>query len=76
MTLTFTQDLDIINIHYQNKFEQPKSKDSTDMTFYLVNYFLVTDEQTERQTDRQKAMHKSLLCMSTGGLKKGVACIY
>ncbi len=32
-----------------------------------MNYFLVTD----RQTDGQKATHKSPPCMSTGGLKKG-----
>ena len=49
---------------------QPKSNSSRDMNFYLVNfyllhYFLVTD----RQMDRQKAMHKSPPCISTGGLK-------
>ena len=69
MTLNFTHDLDIINVHHHTKFEQPKSNGSTDMnfdlvSFYLMNYFLVTD----RQTDRQKETHKSPTCMSTGGL--------
>ncbi len=27
---------------------------------------------TDRETDRQKAMHKSLPCISTGGLKNNV----
>ncbi len=45
-----------------------------DINFYLVifgpmNYFLVTDRQTDRWTDRRKVMHKSPPCMSTGGLK-------
>ncbi len=36
------------------------------VNFYLMSYFLVIDGQT----DRQKAMHKSPPCMTTGGLKK------
>ncbi len=74
MTLTFTQALDIINIHHHTKFEPPKSNGSRDINFYLVifgpmNYFLVTDRQTDRRTDRRKATHKSPPCISTGGLK-------
>ncbi len=34
------------------------------MNFYLLNYFLV------RQTDRQKAIHKTTLCISIGGPPK------
>ncbi len=44
------------------------------MIFFLVNYYLVTfgivtDRQTDGQTDRRKVMHKSPLCISTEGLK-------
>ncbi len=46
MTLTFTNDLDIINIHHHTKFEPPKSNSSRDIKFYLMIfgpiYFLVT----------------------------------
>ncbi len=73
MTLTFTQDLDIINIHQHTKFEPPKSNGSRDINFYLVtfgpmNYFLVTVRQTDRRTDRRKAMHKSPPVLMHGGL--------
>ncbi len=37
----------------------------------LMNYFLVTDGQT----DRQKAMYKSPPCMSTGGLNHGLEMV-
>ncbi len=36
-----------------------------EVIFGPMNYFLVTD----RQTDGRKATHKSPPCMSTGGLK-------
>ncbi len=54
--MTFTHDLDIINVHHHTKFEQPKANGSRDMNFYLVNfylmnYFLVTDGQTDEQTE-------------------------
>ncbi len=60
----------VIRYHHHTKFGPPKSNGSRDINFYLVmfgpmNYFLVTD----RQTDRRKATHKSPPCMSTGGLK-------
>ncbi len=32
--------------------------------------FQVTGGQVDRRTERQTEMHKSPLCMSTGGLKK------
>ncbi len=68
--LTFTHDLDIINVHHRTKYDHPTSSGSKDIYFYLVifcprNYFLVTDGQT----DEWKATHKSPSCMSTGGLK-------
>ncbi len=44
-----------------------KSNGSKGLNFYLVNYFLVTD----RQRDRQKAMNKSSPCENTAGLKNG-----
>ena len=52
MTLIFTHDLNIINIHHHTKFEPPESNGSRDINSYLVifdpmNYFLVTDGQTE-----------------------------
>ncbi len=34
-----------------SKFEQPKSNGSRDMNFYIMNYFLVTNGQTDRQTE-------------------------
>ncbi len=52
----------------------PKSNGSRDMNFYI--FFFGTSEflcnelfSSHRQTDRQKAMHKSPLCISTDGLK-------
>ncbi len=56
MTLTFTHDLDIINIHHHTKLESPKPNGSRHINFYLVifgpmNYFLVTDRQTDGQTE-------------------------
>ncbi len=88
MTLTFTDDLDMINVHHHTKFGDPNPNGSKDMNlflviFFLVNYYLVTftivtDRRTDGQTDRQKAAHKSPPCISTGGLKKymrSMACI-
>ncbi len=44
--------------------------------FFSSNLGLVTD----RQTDRQKAMHNTPPCISTGGLKNGAGavteCVY
>ena len=56
MTLTFKNDLDTINIHHCAQLDNPKSSGSKDINFYLVlffcpmNYFLVTDRQTEGDT--------------------------
>ena len=52
VTLTFTHDLDIINVHHQTKFDHLRSNGSRDINFYAVifgpmNYFLATDGQTE-----------------------------
>ncbi len=51
-TLTFTHDPDITNVHQHTKFDHPKSSGPKDINFYLVifspmNYFLVTDGQTD-----------------------------
>ncbi len=60
VTLTFTHELDIINVHHHTKFEHPRSNGSTVMNFYLVNFYLVnyflvqTDKHTDRQTDRRR----------------------
>ncbi len=56
--MTFTHDLDIIDIHHHTKFEPAKANGSRDINFYLVifgpmNYFLVTDRRTDGQTDGQ-----------------------
>ena len=37
--------------------------------FFFLMTFLVTGGQVDRRTERQTEMHKSPLCMSTGGLK-------
>ncbi len=56
-----------INIHHHTKFEPPKSNGSRDINFYLVifgpmNYFLVTDGQTDRRTDGRRRIraHRAL----------------
>ncbi len=61
MTLIFKVDPDATKVHLNTKFRDPKSYTSSDMNFCLVNFYKVTD--------RQKAMHKSPPCISTGGLK-------
>ena len=68
---------DINNVHHHTKFEQPKSNGSRDMNFYLrlFIWWIIFYSQTDDQTDRQKAMHKSPLCMSTGGLKNSLGTI-
>ena len=37
--------------------------------FSSLNFGQITDGQTDRQTDRQKVMYMSPLCISTGVLK-------
>ena len=77
MTLAFTHDLDIISVHHHAKFDHSRSNGSRDLVIFSrdlvifspMNYFLVTDGQTDKQTDRRKATHKSPPYMSTGGLK-------
>ena len=58
LTLTFTLDLDIINVHHHAKFGDHKSNGSWDMnfcpvSFCPVNFGPVTDRQTDGQTDRK-----------------------
>ena len=46
--LTFTHDLDIVDVHLYIKFGDPKSNGSWDMNFFLVNLVqCYTDRQTE-----------------------------
>ena len=47
---------------------------SWDMNYFLVNYFLVMS--FGQVTDRQKAVHMSPLCISTGVLKNVVLKVY
>ena len=73
MTLTFTYDLDINNGYHHTKFGDCRSNGSGDMNFCQVTFgpvwILVKSRQTDRHTDIQKVMHKSPLCIRTGGLK-------
>ncbi len=62
MTLIFKVDPDATKVHPNTKFRVHKSYTSWDMNFCLVNFYKVTD--------RRKVMHKSPLCISTGGLNK------
>ena len=61
--MTFTDDLDMINVHHHTKFADPNPYGFKDINFFLVNFFLanyylvtfgiVTDRQTDRLTDGQ-----------------------
>ncbi len=63
MTLTFTDDLDMISVHHHTKFGEPNPNGFKDMNFFLVSFFLVnyylvtfgivTDRRTDRQKDRR-----------------------
>ena len=53
MTLSFTDDLDMVHVHHHTKFGDHKSNGSWDMIFFLVTFFLVF------VTDGQKATYKS-----------------
>ncbi len=70
MTLSFTHNLDMVLVHHYTKFGDHRSNGSWDMNFFLVTFFSSILAQTDRQTDGQKATHKSPPCMSTGGLNK------
>ena len=45
----------LIHVTFDIEVKIKKSNGSRDMNFYIMNYFLVTDGQT----DREKAMYKS-----------------
>ncbi len=66
MTLMLIGHLDIINVHHHTKFGDPNVNDSWDMNYCPVNFGPVSFGPV---TDRQKAMHKSPPCISTGVLK-------
>ncbi len=72
MTLTFKVDPDGIQVHLHTKFHGPSLNTDGDMNFGQVNFGQVNFGQVNfgQVTDRRKAMHKSPLCISTGGLKK------
>ncbi len=61
MTLTLKVNPAGIQVHLHTKLCDPSCNTYGDMNYCLVNFGPVTD--------RRKAMHKSPLCMSTGGLK-------
>ncbi len=68
MTLTFKDDLDMINIHHHTKFGDPNPNGSKDMNFFLVNFFLVNYYLvtfaivTDRRTDGKRCIraHRAL----------------
>ncbi len=68
MTLTFTDDLDMINVHHHTKFGDPNPNGPKDQNFFLVNFFLVNYYLvtfaivTDRRTDRKRRIraHRAL----------------
>ncbi len=69
MILILEVDLGGIYLNNLTKFHDSRCNTFRDMNYCPVNFCLVILSQTDRQTDRQKAMHMSPPCMSTGGLK-------
>ncbi len=57
MTLTFEVNIEVIHVHVLTQFHDPIC-----YSLGVMNYLLVF-------FNRQKAMHKSQSCISTGGLK-------
>ncbi len=56
MTLSFTDDLDMVHMHHHTKFGDPRSNGSWDMIFFSSEFFSSicpgrTDGQTDRRTD-------------------------
>ncbi len=62
MTLTLKADPEVIQVQPRTKFEDRRPYTFRHMIF-SIEFFT--------QTDGQKAMHMSPLCISTGGLNKG-----
>ncbi len=70
MTLTFALDLHINYVHLHAQFGDSVSSGFWDMNYFLVNFGPVNfGGVTDGQTDRQKVMHMSPPCISTGVLK-------
>ncbi len=65
-TFILIDHLDIINVHHPTKFGDPNLNGSWDMNYCPVNFGPVSFGPV---TDRQKAVHKSQPCISTGVLK-------
>ncbi len=64
LTLTCEVDLGVTNVHALVKFHDPRCN-TFEIWIIVQSEFLSSD----RRTDRQKAMYRSPLCTSTGGLK-------